>query len=140
MANENENYLWKDRKRPFCGLPLSFTKYMLTEDRLFLTRGIFTIKEDEVRLYRITDVALECTLIQRIFGTGTISCCSADKSLGDFKIEHVKKPREVKELLSSAIEKERMRKRVYSKESFPDHDHHSDDDFDEDDDMMDNQN
>lgn len=140
MAKENENCLWKDRKRPFMGLPWSFTKYMLTEDRLFLTRGILTIKEDEVRLYRITDVALERTFIQRIFGTGTISCCSADKSLGDFKIEHIKQPREVKELLSSAIEKERMRKRVYSKESFPDHDHHGDGDFDEDDDMMDSNN
>lgn len=131
------SYLWKDRKRPFCGLPWSFTKYMLSEDRFFITRGIFTIKEDEVRLYRITDVALQRTFIQRIFGTGTISCCSADKSLGDFKIEDIKKSREVKELLSSAIEKERMRKRVYSKESFPSHDHHTDGDFDDDDSMDD---
>lgn len=130
------DYLWKDRKRPFCGLPLSFTKYMLTEDRFFITKGFFTVKEDEVRLYRITDVSLEMTLIQRIFGVGTIRCCSADKSMGDFKIEYIKKPRQVKELLSSAVENERTRKRVYSKEDFPNHDHNEDGDMD--DDFMDN--
>lgn len=135
--DNTQNYLWKDKKRPFCGLPLSFTKYMLSEDRLFISRGFLNLKEDEVRLYRITDVALEMTFIQRIFGTGTISCCSADKSLGDFKIEHIKKPREVKELLSSAVENERMRKRVYSKEDFPSHDHHTDGDGFDNDDMTD---
>ncbi|MGN0514874.1 MAG: PH domain-containing protein [Lachnospiraceae bacterium] len=126
-------YMWKDRKRTFCGLPWSFTKYMLTEDRLFISRGFFTVKEDEVRLYRITDVALKMTLGQRIFGIGTISCCSADKSLGDFEIKNIKKPREVKEMLSTAIEKERINKRVFSKEDFPGHDHHGDGDFDDND-------
>lgn len=29
-------YLWQDRKRVF-GLPLSFTRYRLSEDRLFLS-------------------------------------------------------------------------------------------------------
>ena len=127
-------YMWKDRKRTFCGLPWSFTKYMLTEDRLFISRGFFTVKEDEVRLYRITDVALKMTLGQRIFGIGTISCCSADKSLGDFEIKNIKKPREVKEMLSTAIEKERINKRVFSKEDFPGHDHHGDGDVEDNDD------
>lgn len=126
-------YMWKDRKRTFCGLPWSFTKYMLTEDRLFISRGFFTVKEDEVRLYRITDVALKMTLGQRIFGIGTISCCSADKSLGDFEIKNIKKPREVKEMLSTAIEKERINKRVFSKEDFPGHDHHGDGDVEDND-------
>ena len=106
---------------------------MLTEDRLFISRGFFTVKEDEVRLYRITDVALKMTLGQRIFGVGTISCCSADKSLGDFEIKNIKKPREVKEMLSTAIEKERINKRVFSKEDFPGHDHHGDGDVEDND-------
>lgn len=126
MKDKTNNYLWKDRKRPFCGLPLSFTKYMLTEDRLFISRGIFTLREDEVRLYRIVDVSLEMNFIQRIFRVGTIKCCSADKTLGDFKLEHIKKPREVKELLSGTIESERMKKRVYSKEEFHSHNHADD--------------
>lgn len=123
--------LWKDRKRTIFGLPWSFTKYSLTGDRLFIEKGLFNVTEDEVRLYRVTDVSLTRTFGQRLFGLGTISCCSADKTLGDFKILNIKNSKEVKELLSEAIEKERMAKRVISKEDFV----HNHDDGDDDSDM-----
>lgn len=85
------NVIWSDRKRTLFGLPLSFTKYTLTEDRLFVQTGFFTTVEDEVRLYRILDVKLTRTLGQKIFGVGTIQVCSADKSMADFEIVSVKK-------------------------------------------------
>ena len=110
------NILWKDRKRPIWGLPLSFTKYELTEEKLLITTGIFSIKEEEVKLYRILDVTLKRNLFQRIFGVGTIHCCSSDKSSGEFDILEIKNPKQVKELLSSAIEKERDRKRISGRE------------------------
>ena len=31
--------VWKDRKR-ICGLPITFTKYSMSEDRLFLETGL----------------------------------------------------------------------------------------------------
>ena len=34
--------IWKDRKR-FLGMPLSFTRYSLSEDRLFLQKGLFNM-------------------------------------------------------------------------------------------------
>ena len=34
MAKEDFNYIWKDRKRTFLGLPWSFTVYYLTEEKL----------------------------------------------------------------------------------------------------------
>ena len=43
-------FLWKDRKRYF-GLPLSFTRYSLSEDRLFTSVGFLNIKDDEILLY-----------------------------------------------------------------------------------------
>ena len=123
-------YLWNDRKRTLFGLPLSFTKYMLTEDRLFIEEGFFNKKEDEVRLYRIMDLSLKRSFGQRIFGVGTIHCCSADKSMGDFDIVSVKHPREVKEQLSELVEAQRDAKRVTNREYMNDDDH---DDFDDDD-------
>ena len=33
MENENE-YLWQDKKRPLFGLPISFTTYKLKKDKL----------------------------------------------------------------------------------------------------------
>ena len=108
--------LWSDRKRTLFGLPLSFTKYSLTEERLIIETGFLNKREDEVRLYRITDVSLRRSFGQRLFGVGTIHCCSGDKTLGDFDVLNVKKSRDVKELLSDSVEQQRDAKRVTSRE------------------------
>ena len=111
------NIVWKDRKRTIFGLPWSFTKYSLSDDRLFISTGFLSTKEDEVRLYRIMDISLNRTLGQRMFGLGTIKCCSADKTLGDFEIKNIKKSKDVKEMLSEMVEEERNRKKVTSRVS-----------------------
>lgn len=121
------NIVWKDRKRTLFGLPWSFTKYSLSDDRLFISTGFLSTKEDEVRLYRIMDISLNRTLGQRIFGLGTIKCCSADKTLGDFEIKNIKKSKDVKELLSEMVENERNRKKVTSREFID----HEDSEFDD---------
>ena len=111
------NVIWSDRKRTLFGLPLSFTKYTLTEERLFIQTGLFTTVEDEVRLYRILDVKLTRTLGQKIFGVGSIHVCSADKSMADFEITSVKNSADVKEKLSDLVEKNRVEKRVMNREA-----------------------
>lgn len=121
------NIVWKDRKRTLFGLPWSFTKYSLSDDRLFISTGFLSTKEDEVRLYRIMDISLKRTLGQRIFGLGTIKCCSADKTLGDFEIKNIKKSKDVKEPLSEMVENERNRKKVTSREFID----HEDSEFDD---------
>ncbi len=117
--------LWTDRKRPIFGLPLSFTKYTLTEEKLLVSTGLLSVHEEEVRLYRIMDVTLHRSLLDRIFGVGTIHCCSADKSTPEFDIRLVKDSARVKDLLSDAVEKQRTLKRVSSREFMT-----ADDDFD----------
>ena len=109
-------FIWKDRKRNALGLPWTFTKYSLSEDRLFVESGLLKTVENEVRLYRILDLSLTRTLSQKIFGIGTIKISSADKTLGDFEIKNVKKPEEVKELLSGLVEENREKKRVSGRE------------------------
>ena len=39
-------YLWTDKKRTLFGLPLSFTRYYLTESRLITRIGLLTVVED----------------------------------------------------------------------------------------------
>ena len=123
------NTVWKDRKRIIFGLPWTFTKYGLSEDRFFMETGFFNVKEDEVRLYRITDVSVSRSFWQRLFKLGTITCHSSDRTLKTFEIKNIKKPKEVKELLSTYVEEERDRKRVSSREFIS-----GDDAFDNDDD------
>lgn len=111
-----ENIIWRDRKRTIFGLPWSFTKYSMTEEKLFVKTGVFSTKEEEVRLYRILDVTLKRSLGERIFGLGTIHCCAADKSTPEFDIRRIKNSEEVKTRLSDLIEKQRELKRVSSRE------------------------
>lgn len=106
------DYIWKDRKRTFLGLPWSFTRYRLTEEKLIIDTGFFTRREDEIRLYRIMDIGLKRSLGERILGLGTIHCCSGDKTSPEFDIKRIKKSRDVKELLSDLVEKRRMEQRV----------------------------
>lgn len=104
-------YIWKDRKR-FLGMPLSFTRYALSEDRLFLSVGFFSIKDEEVLLYRIRDISSTRTLWQRLFGVGTITVSSSDKSMPTLVLKNVRKPLDVKELLHAQVEEMKIRRRV----------------------------
>ena len=110
------NTIWKARKRNFLGLPWTFTVYGFSEDRLYVKTGVLNTREDEIRLYRITDIGLSCSLWQRITGMGSIQIYSSDQSMGDFQIVNVKGCETVKEQLSQLIEQERQNKRVSSRE------------------------
>ena len=104
-------YLWKDRKRYF-GLPLSFTRYALSEDRLFLSVGFLSIKDDEILLYRVRDIDTERNLFQRIFGVGTVTVLSSDKSMPNLVLKNIKDPVYVKELIHTQVEEMKIRRRV----------------------------
>lgn len=125
---EKLNIIWKDRKRPIFGLPISFTKYILLEDKLLIDTGLLSTKQEEVKLYRIMDLTLKRSFIQKIFGVGTIHCCSADKTTPDFDIIDIKKPFEIKEKISKMAEEQRDKKRITGREIFSDTDMDSDDD------------
>lgn len=128
---EELKIVWKDTRRPIFGLPLSFTKYRLLEDKLLIDTGFLSTKQEEVKLYRIMDVTLNRTFIQRIFGVGTIHCCSADKTTPEFDIKDIKKSFEVKEMLSKMVEEQRDKKRVSGREFFANQD--DEDDLEDDD-------
>ncbi len=108
-------YLWKDRKRHL-GLPLSFTRYRLSEDRLFCETGFLNIKSDEVLLYRVRDLQLNMSLGQRIFGVGTVCVVSSDKSVPHLDLKNVKHPREVKELIHKNVEEAKDKRRMRTTE------------------------
>ena len=107
----NIQYLWKDRKRYF-GLPLSFTRYQLSEDRLFTSVGFLNIKDDEILLYRVRDIDTNRTLWQRLFGVGTVTVLSSDKTMPTLELKNVKDPVFVKELIHKQVEEMKIKRRV----------------------------
>ena len=108
--------VWKDRKRIIFGLPWTFTRYILTQEKLTIDTGFISRKEDEIRLYRILDISLERPLNQRIWGLGTIRLNSADKTSPEISIKRIKNAKQVKEMLSDMVEHERDEKRIGARE------------------------
>ena len=104
-------YIWKDRKR-YLGMPLSFTRYALSHDRLFLSIGFFSVKDDDVLLYRIRDISVKRTLWQRLFGVGTVTVQSSDKTHPNLELKNIKDPMRVKELLHDLVEEMKQKRRM----------------------------
>ena len=107
----NIKCLWKDRKRHL-GLPLSFTRYQMSEDRLFISEGFLNIKDDEVLLYRVRDIDTRRSLWQRIFGVGTVTVMSSDKTMPTLVLKNIKDPIAVKEILHNRVEEMKLRRQV----------------------------
>ena len=122
-------YTWKDRKR-ILGMPLTFTRYRMSEDRLFLSTGFFTTKDDEVLLYRVRDISLTITLWQRIFGVGTVTIISSDKTLPTLVLKNIKQPRMIKEKIHQQVEEMKIRRRMRIGEIMTDQNLNDNDDTD----------
>ena len=124
-----QEYIWRERKRIIFGLPWSFMVYKLTEQKLLVETGFLNKREEEVRLYRVMDLTLNRPLEQRLWGLGTIHCCTADRSTPEFDISRIKNAEQVKNLISDMVEKERNKRRVSTREfmSVDDHDEDEED-------------
>ena len=112
-------YLWSDRKR-WLGLPVTFTKYKLSDDRIFLETGLLNTKSDEVLLYRVRDLSLNITLGQRILGVGTVCVVSTDQTVPHLDLKNIKYPRQVKELIHQTVEQAKERRNMKSMELMSD--------------------
>ena len=122
--------LFRERKRWIIGLPWTFTVYSCDGKVLLVDTGFLNKKEEEIRLYRILDIDFSASLIQRIFGIGTIHLHTSDKTARDIELINVKNAKEIKRILSDAIEEARKESRVSAREFMADG--HDDNDEDED--------
>ena len=111
MGFNKNDYIWTDRKR-FMGMPLSFTRYAISEDRLFVSTGFLSIRDEEILLYRIRDINTSRTLWQRLFGVGSITVVSSDKTMPNLVLKNIKDPMHTKELLHQQVEEMKIRRRV----------------------------
>ncbi len=111
MKPASIKYLWKDRKR-ILGMPLSFTRYRLSEDRIFLEVGLLNMKQEEVLLYRVRDLSLSRSFWQRIFRVGTVHLHSSDKTTPVLALKNIRYPNEVKELIHRQVEEMKVSRRM----------------------------
>lgn len=106
---------YRERKRLlFFGLPWTFTKYSITPDRITVDEGLLKIEENDCYMYKVQDVKLTATLMERLFGLGTIICYTGDVTDQELRLIHIRHAREIKNYLLKASEAARIRHRTLS--------------------------
>lgn len=106
LTREYGEILWTGKKN-ILGMPISFTRYILTESKLITRVGWLNIREDEIELYRVYDKSISLSLGQRMVKCGTIKLLSKDTDTPTKLLQSVRNPREVKRLLDEAVQQQR---------------------------------
>lgn len=104
---------YNERKRwLFFGLPFTFTKYTIKEDRLTLKEGFFKTIENDCYMYKVQDVEHTATLAEKLVGVGTVVCYTGDTTHPKLVLSHIKKSKEIKEFILKASEEARLKRRT----------------------------
>ena len=105
--------IFVEKKRTkFLGLPICFTTYTLSDEKITITSGYLNITVDDAYMYKVQDVQLTKSLFERIFKLGTITCFTGDKTHPELKLVHIRKSAEIKDYLIKASEESRRKRRT----------------------------
>lgn len=100
------------KRTKFFALPLCFTTYYIDDETVRIRKGFLNIVEDDAYMYKIQDVRLTRSFIERLFGLGTLICYTGDTTHPELKLVHIKNASEIKEFLMDASEEARRRRRT----------------------------
>lgn len=102
-----------ERKRwLFLGLPFTFTKYTVREDMITIDAGLFKTVENDCYMYKVQDVQHSATLMEKIFGLGTVTCFTGDTTHPQLLLIHIKNSRAIKDFILEQSEKARLKRRT----------------------------
>jgi membrane protein YdbS with pleckstrin-like domain len=93
-------------------LQIEFIKYRLSNQRLFITTGILSRKTVETELFRVRDISVHQSLIERMIGIGTIHALTTDKDIPEMYFRGINEPLKIKEVLRQHVMEARQRTRT----------------------------
>lgn len=104
---------FKERKRwLFFGFPFTFTKYMIKEDMITVDTGFFKTVENDCYMYKVQDVQHSASLVEKMFGLGTVTCFTGDTTHPQLLLEHIKNSRAIKDFILEQSEQARLKRRT----------------------------
>ncbi|MCR5830921.1 MAG: PH domain-containing protein [Lachnospiraceae bacterium] len=113
LRYQDEVPVFTERKRwLFLGLPWTFTKYLLKDEILTVQKGFFNTIINDCYMYKIVDVQLEKSLLEKMLGLGTVVCYTSDTTDKVLRISHVRKSEQIKNFILEKSEKMRMKRRT----------------------------
>lgn len=113
MLNTENNVIYQERSRwLFFGLPLTYTIYTVKEDTVTVKKGLLNTSENDCYMYKIQDVKLNTSLMQRMFGLATLVCYTGDVTDKELVFKNIKNAREIKDYLMKAAEEARLKRRT----------------------------
>lgn len=118
MKVASGNVLWRQRKRNWCRTPFTFTVYTLTDRELSVKTGILNERFNLIKLFRIVDISVERTFLQRIFGMSTLVLDTRDQSSGNgvVALKNVINGFEVRQVLQEAVDASRKENGMSARE------------------------
>lgn len=133
LPEDEDVVMFKERKRLlFLGLPWTFTKYTITPSLLTIDQGLLKTTEDDCYMYKVQDVKLTISLMERIFKLGTITCYTGDITNSELKLVHIRHAKEIKSYLLKASEAARIKRRTMHTVDIGAHDLEENDDLTDD--------
>ena len=109
--------LWSQRKRNWCRTPFTFTTYTLTADEIAVKTGVLRETYDMTKLFRIVDITITRTLLQRLFGLSTITLETRDQSSGgQLVLKNIIHGFDVRRTIQRAVDESRSVNRVSARE------------------------
>ena len=81
---------------------LKMTYYEVTPERVEWSRGILDRRVDNIDMFRVIDLKMRRSVIDCIFGLGTVGLITTDKSDPEFEFEKVHRPRELYDVIKKA--------------------------------------
>ena len=100
------------RRTKLFGLPMCFTTYTLSEEKITITSGFLNITVDDAYMYKVQDVKLTRSFMERIFGLGSIICYTGDTTHPELLLSHIRNSDKIKEYLLEASEAARRKRRM----------------------------
>lgn len=107
-----ETVFVEKKRTKFLALPICFVTYLISEEKVTIRSGFLTTVEDDAYMYKIQDVRLTKSMLERVFGLGTITCYTGDTTHPELKFIHIKHARTIKEYLITASEEARRKRRT----------------------------